>query len=164
MRGDDEWNREARGEDAVRRADRNFLDILQELRVAQTGVQILFALLLTVAFTNTFQEADDFQKTVYVITLTGCAVATALLIAPAAYHRVLFQRGMKTELVAVSHNLIRAGMAVLIVCVTGALMLVVDQVVDRPTAIVLSSAVAVVFLLLWFVLPTRMLPDKDDRP
>ena len=149
----DAWNLAVRDEQPEQRADRNFLELLQELRVMQTGVQILFALLLTVAFTGAFADADTFQQTVYVTTLVGCAVATALLTAPVAYHRWLFHRGRNAEIVRTAHRLLRAGMLVLLVAVVGALLLVVDEAVGRTAGLLVSSLVGVVFVLLWFVLP-----------
>jgi L-asparagine transporter-like permease len=149
----DEWNRSVRGEHPQQRADRNFIELLQELRVMQTGVQILFALLLTVSFTSAFADADGFQRTVYVITLVCCAVATALFTAPVAFHRRLFQRDRKAEVVQVAHRLLQAGMLVLLVAVVGALLLVLDEAVSRVTGLLVSSLVGVVFALLWFVLP-----------
>ncbi|MGH3938588.1 MAG: DUF6328 family protein [Pseudonocardiaceae bacterium] len=155
----DAWNRAVRDEQPEQRADRNFMELLQELRVMQTGVQILFALLLTVAFTGAFADADAFQQTVYVITLVCCGVATALLTAPVAYHRWLFHRGRKAEIVWTAHRLLRAGMLVLLLAVAGALLLVVDEAVGRLAGILVSSLVTVVFVLLWFVLPAW---SRDD--
>lgn len=143
----------ARDEQLKQRADRNFVELLQELRVMQTGVQVLFAMLLTVAFTGTFANADAFQLTVYLITLVCCAVATALLTAPVAYHRWFFHRGRKAEIVWIAHRLLRAGMLVLLLAVVGALLLVVDEAVGRLAGLLVSSLVGVVFVLLWFVLP-----------
>src|SRR4051794_17651990 len=90
-------------ETPAERADRNFVELLQELRVAQTGVQILFAFLLTLPFTNRFVSIDGFQRGVYVFTLVSSATTVALLVAPVAVHRLLFQRGRKRELVYVGH-------------------------------------------------------------
>lgn len=149
----DEWNLAVRGEQPQQRADRNFVDLLQELRVMQTGVQVLFALLLTVSFTTEFTQADLFQRVVYVVTLVCCAVATALLIAPVAFHRQLFQRDRKADVVRAAHQLLRSGMLVMVLAVAGALLLVVDQAVGRVLGLVLSTVVGLVFVLLWFVLP-----------
>jgi hypothetical protein len=96
---DDAWNTEHRAEAPLQRADRNFAELLQELRVAQTGVQILFAFLLTLSFMDRFAAIDAFQRGVYVFTLVASAMTAALLIAPVAVHRLLFQRGRKRELV-----------------------------------------------------------------
>ena len=108
---DDEWNTEHRAEAPLQRADRNFAELLQELRVAQTGVQILFAFLLTLSFMDRFAMADAFQRGVYVFTLAASAVTVALLIAPVAVHRLLFQRGRKRELVRVGHRLVVTGLS-----------------------------------------------------
>jgi hypothetical protein len=149
----DDWNLAVRGEQPEQRADRNFVELLQELRVLQTGVQILFALLLTVAFTPVFERSDTFQQVVYVLTLMCCALAAALLMAPVAFHRALFQRGRKPELVAATHRLLRIGLVFLAAAMAGSLLLVVDQAVGRVAGLVIAPVVGAVFLLLWFVLP-----------
>jgi Family of unknown function (DUF6328) len=88
-----------RDETGLERWDRNFIELLQELRVAQTGVQILFAFLLTMPFTNRFGQVSDLDKVVYVITLVAAATAMALLIAPVSDHRQVFRQGRKPQLV-----------------------------------------------------------------
>ena len=85
---------ERTGEDPLQRADRNMIEMLQELRVAQTGVQILFAFLLSLSFTERFGRIDEVQRWTYVVTLLLTALTTGLLVAPAAVHRVLFGRGV----------------------------------------------------------------------
>src|SRR5919107_6173063 len=107
---DDEWNNKHRAEAPLQRADRNFSELLQELRVAQTGVQILFAFLLTLSFMDRFSAIDAFQRGVYVFTLVASAVTAALLIAPVPVHRLLFQRGRKRELVRVGHRFALTGL------------------------------------------------------
>lgn len=160
----DEWNRSVRGEEPQLRADRNFVELLQELRVMQTGVQILFALLLTVAFTAPFADADGFQRVGYVTTLVCCALATALLIAPVAYHRAMFQRGRKAQLVVAAHRLLRMGLAVLLAATVGSVLLVVDEAVGRVAGVVVTAAVAAVFVALWFVLPAWSLRADGSPP
>src|ERR1700754_1671970 len=96
-RRNDEWNTAHRGEWPLERADRNFAELLQELRVTQTGVQILFAFLLTLAFAARFPSLDDTQRGVYVGTLLLAVLATALFLAPAALHRSLFRRHAKPQ-------------------------------------------------------------------
>ena len=98
-----------RGERPVERADRNMIEMLQELRVAQTGVQILFAFLLSLSFTERFARIDDFQRWTYVVTLLLTSVTTGLLVAPAAIHRMLFGRGVKAATVRLGHHLFVAG-------------------------------------------------------
>src|SRR3954447_26251596 len=111
---DDAWNTEHRAEAPLQRADRNFAELLQELRVAQTGVQILFAFLLTLSFMDRFAAIDPFQRGVYVFTLVASATTVALLVAPVAVHRLLFQRGRKRELVRVGHRLALGGLLTLV--------------------------------------------------
>src|SRR5438309_3920171 len=91
----DGWGRT---ETVLERWDRNFTELLQELRVAQTGVQILFAFLLTLPFTSRFDRATGLDRGVYVTTMVAAACATALLIAPASYHRLVFRKGRKPQL------------------------------------------------------------------
>src|SRR3712207_7407058 len=88
---DDSWNMQQRAEGPLQRADRNFAELLQELRVVQTGVQILFAFLLTLSFMDRFATVDAFQRTVYVFTLVASATTIVLLVAPVAVHRLLFR-------------------------------------------------------------------------
>ena len=95
---DSTWNAGQRGETPLKRADRNFADLLQELRVAQTGVQILFAFLLGLAFTDRFAELGDTERGIYIATLAACALTEALLVAPVMLHRLLFQCGLKRGL------------------------------------------------------------------
>src|SRR3954452_8688774 len=92
-----------RSECALERADRNMNELLQELRVAQTGVQILFAFLLTLAFTQRFGQITAFQRALYMATLLLTTAATGLLIAPVAYHRLTFRRRMRAELVTAAN-------------------------------------------------------------
>jgi len=96
----DDDHRDARSETEDERADRRYAELLQELRVAQTGVQFLFAFLLTLAFTQRFVRITDFQLGLYVGTLVASAVAAALLIGPVPFHRIVFRRGLKPRLVA----------------------------------------------------------------
>src|ERR1700761_1578050 len=104
-----------RGETERQRWDRNFADLLQELRVAQTGVQILFAFLLTLPFSNGFPKTTQFQKVVYVVALLSAAAATALIISPVAFHRALFRQGRKPELVRYAHAMATAGLGFMFV-------------------------------------------------
>ena len=149
------------GETDDERWDRNFGDLLQELRVTQTGVQILFAFLLTLAFTQRFTEEDDFERTVYLVALLSAACATALIIAPVAYHRMLFRQGKKEAIVRSAHKMAGAGLAFVLVAMVCAVLLVTDVVLNRPAALVISGLTLVLFVSLWFVLPAR---HRDDRP
>lgn len=115
-----------RHETPLERADRNFGELLQELRVTQTGVQILFAFLLTLAFTPRFPALDGVQRATYIATLLLAVLAAALFTAPAALHRALFGRGAKPQIVQMSSRLAAVGLGVLMLALAGSVLLVVD--------------------------------------
>ena len=142
-----------RDETEDERADRNYADLLQELRVAQTGVQFLFAFLLTLAFTQRFGQITSFQKGVYVATLIANAVASALLIGPVPFHRIMFRRGLKPRLVHGSDYMARGGLAMLLLAINGAVFLILDVVLKGALPLVLSAIVFVWFLTVWYVVP-----------
>ena len=121
-----------RDETELERWDRNFTELLQELRVAQTGVQILFAFLLTLPFTNRFTQATETDRGVYVGTLVAAAAATALLIAPVSYHRLVFRKGRKPQLVQTGSTLAMLGLGCLLLAMLGAVFVVVDVVLHQP--------------------------------
>jgi O-antigen/teichoic acid export membrane protein len=154
-----------RDETDLERWDRNFIELLQELRVAQTGVQILFAFLLTLPFTNRFGQVSDLDKAVYVITLVAAAVATALLIAPVSDHRQVFRQGRKPELVRTASALAQAGLGALLVAIIGAVFLVLDVVAGMGWATGLGVVITVLYLALWYMLPKlirrRITPDTE---
>jgi hypothetical protein len=145
--------RRQRNETPRERDDRNFAELLQELRVTQTGVQILFAFLLTLAFTDRFPDLDDVQRGTYVATLMLAMAATVLFTAPAALHRILFRRGVKRTVVEVSSRLATAGLAVLALAMTGALLLVVDVVLGRAAGVAAAATSFVLCCGAWGVLP-----------
>ncbi|WP_243744822.1 DUF6328 family protein [Streptomyces hainanensis] len=146
----------ARHETPEERADRNFVELLQELRVTQTGVQILFAFLLTLAFTQRFTDLDDFERATYITTLALALCATALFTAPAAIHRALFQRGAKRLLVVVSARLAAAGLVMLALSFTGAMLLVVSVVVSRTAGIIAGGCAFLLCGVLWGLLPRQL--------
>jgi uncharacterized membrane protein len=147
---------EPRRETDAERLDRNFDELLQELRVSQTGTQILFAFLLGVSFTTPFRHAGSFVHLVYSITLLLCVVATALFIAPVALHRTLFGQGRKGPLVKVSSRLALAGIRVLLLAITGAVLLALDNPLGRPMAVTMAIGAFLVLVALWVVLPARL--------
>jgi hypothetical protein len=153
-----------RGESALHRADRNMLELLQELRVAQIGVQILFAGLISVSFMERFEDVNAFQRWTYVVTLLLAAVTTGLLVAPAAAHRMTFGRGVKPQTVQLGHRLFVWGLVTLAMSFAGAVLLVLDVTVGPVFGIVAATAVAVLLLVLWFVvpLPVRGAGDEGD--
>lgn len=141
------------------------VELLQELRVAQTGVQILFAFLLSLSFTQRFAHLDDVERWTYVITLLLSVVAAGLLVAPAAVHRMTFRRGLKMETVQLGHQLFTVGLATLALTLTGAVLLVLDVTMGLAFALPVATCVGIVLLAMWFVLPLRLLwqaASKDD--
>ncbi|MEU3890518.1 DUF6328 family protein [Streptomyces sp. NPDC029041] len=155
----------ARNETPLQRADRNFVELLQELRVTQTGVQILFAFLLSLAFTSRFGDLDTVQRVTYVITLLLAVLAAALFTAPAALHRSLFQQGAKPRVVQVSSRLATTGLSVLVFAFSGSVLLVVDVTTGRTGGIAAGAATFLVCVGLWGVLPrlVRRAGLRGDR-
>jgi hypothetical protein len=135
------------------RADRNLSDLLQELRVALPGVQVLFAFLLTVPFTNRFDDLSDFQEKLYFGVLITVALATVLLTAPTVGHRILFRRQQKEYIVTISNNLALVGMALLAVSMCGAIALISDFIFGAATAAISSAIMAAAFIGFWFAGP-----------
>ncbi|MGN6171349.1 MAG: DUF6328 family protein [Streptosporangiaceae bacterium] len=152
-RDHDEWNAGARGETPLQRVDRAYGEILQEIRVAQTGVQILFAFLLTLAFTSRFASVTQFQRGIYVLTLMLCAAAAALLIAPASFHRVVYRRRLKHHLVRIASRLALSGLVLLLLALISALLLILDVVIGLGPALALAVGALGWFVTWWFVLP-----------
>ncbi|MDZ5443851.1 DUF6328 family protein [Micromonospora sp. 4G57] len=153
------------------RWQRNFADLLQELRVAQTGVQILFAFLLTLPFSNGFTRVTDFQKNVYIVALLGAAAATAMIISPVAFHRALFRQGRKPELVRFAHRMAGGGLGFMLISMVSAVLLITDFVLSRPVALLLSAVTGIWFLAFWVILPFARrnwgeddIDDDDDDP
>lgn len=142
--------RPSRPETELQRWDRNFTELLQELRVAQTGVQILFGFLLIVPFSARFTHEDSLQVIVYSGTLLACAVTAALLISPVSHHRRVFRQGRKAELVMYSARMAQAGLLSLMVTVTGAVFLVLDATAGLALAFPLAAVVAAVYYVLWY--------------
>jgi cation transport ATPase len=134
------------------RLDRELDQLLQELRVAMPGVQVLFAFLLAVPFQQRFAEVTEFQKDVYFATLLAAAVTSALFIAPTAYHRMMFRGRDKPRLVEMSSRFALAGLGVLAIAMNGAILLVTDVLFDGIAVVVATVAAATLFVGLWFVL------------
>ena len=134
------------------RLNRELDQLLGELRVAMPGVQVLFAFLLTVPFQQRFAEATDFQRDVYFVTLLASAGASALFVAPTAYHRLMFRERDKPKLVSISTKLALAGLGCLALAMNAAVLLVTDVIFSRTTAVVTVIATSTVFVALWFVL------------
>ena len=158
----DEVSDEARpGETESERADRNFGDILQELRVTQTGVQILFGFLLTMPLQARFDKLDSYERALLVIAVLLLAVATACIIAPVAWHRALFRHRLKKEIVDASNRFAKAGLTALGLGIVASMLLMLDLVLPRWAAISLGIALAVLLLMLWAVLPVLRRREMD---
>ena len=152
-----EDHRPRRDETPEERADRNWIDLLQELRVSQTGVQLLAGFLVTLPFQSRFEELDAFQRGWYVGLLALAFTTVGVMLAPVAIHRHVFQQNAKPELVRAGHRLTSVALALIGVLLGGILFLVVDVVYDRRAAAagaVVSVAVLVALLLF---LPRRVL-------
>lgn len=136
------------------RVTRKWNEMLQELRVAQTGVQVLTGFLLTVPFSSRFDDLDAFDTRVYLAVLCASILTAALLIAPVAFHRVLFGRSEKLWLVRAANIAARTGLGLLALTMTGVVLLVFSVVLeDRAVAWVASGVTLVIFALLWLLLP-----------
>ena len=137
------------------RANRELIEMLNELRVALPGVQVLFAFLLTVPFSFGFSEVSDFQRRAYFVTLVASALASGLLIAPAAQHRVLFRQHDKENLLRRANRYATAGVAVLAIAIIAAVILVLDFIYGRTTALVTGGILAALLAWWWLALPLR---------
>jgi len=135
------------------RADRNFVELLQGARVAVTGVQVLFAFLLTVPFSEGFGRLNDFDRWLFYVALVSAAIASICYIAPANQHRVLFRQGQKETLVRRSNGYGIAGALALAVAMTAATMLVVDYLFHSTLAIVTAAVIALLAAWSWFGQP-----------
>ena len=145
MEHDDETEHERR--------DRQIAELLQELRVALPGVQILFAFLLTVPFSQRFGALTPFQRDVYYVTLIATALSTACLIAPSASHRLRFHQGDRAWVIESANRLTITGLAFLAVALGGSVLLVTDILFDGLRVWIYAGAVLLVIVVLWFVRP-----------
>jgi O-antigen/teichoic acid export membrane protein len=142
-----------RQETSEERADRNLIELPQELRVIQTGVQIVFAFLLGLAFTSRFPTLDAMERYTYVVTLLLAVASSAILATPVALHRALFHRREKARIVALSVRLAEVGLVFLVLALSGATLLLMDVVLGLRAAVVITAATVAMFAGLWFVLP-----------
>ncbi len=143
-----------RHETPTERLDRNWGEILQELRVTQTGVQILTGFLLTVPFQSRFADLSDEQRVFYLVLVMLAAVTTGLMVAPVSLHRMLFRRRAKSALVTEADRLMRIGLVFLALTVSGVVLLVFDVVATRGVAVTASLTLLAGLVGAWFVLPT----------
>jgi hypothetical protein len=144
-----------RNETEDARLDRNLGELLQELRVALPGVQVLFGFLLAVPFQRNFKEISAFQEKVYFGTLLCTAISAALLIAPTAYHRLTFHLQQKGELIFLANRLAIIGLAFLALAMTGAIMLITEVLFDPAMTAITSALALTMFVVFWLLLPLR---------
>jgi len=164
MDPEDQWNLAARGETPTQRLDRDYGEILQEIRGAQTGVQLLLAFLLTLAFTPRFMVLSDYQRDLYVACLVLGAASNALLIAPAPFHRLVFKRRLKRQLVRASGRFALFGVTLLMLALTASLLLILDVVVGTDLAVRIAGGTLGWFVLWWYLAPTwSRLRDRRQR-
>jgi Family of unknown function (DUF6328) len=151
------------GETRDERADRNLVDLLQELRVATLGVQVLFGFLLGLPFTSRFGTLHSWQRWLYVATLMLASISIVLLVAPVAYHRLLFRRHQLEHLVGRASVLAICGLATVALAVAGAILLVTSYVEPGAPAVLLTVIISVLFGVFWFVLPVAR-RERADEP
>ena len=149
-------------EDREERTARELIELLQELRIVIPGVQILFAFLLTVPFSQGFTKLTTVQQYVFFATLLFTAAATALLIAPSAHHRILFRQGVREQRLRMGNTLTILGLACLVPAMVGVVYVITDLIFGLTTALIVTIVMALSFLLLWFVLPLPYRGNNED--
>lgn len=147
----------ARSETPAERMDRHWNEMLQELRVTQTGVQVIFAFLLILPFQQRFQEVDDFSRRLYVVVVCLVAVSAVLTLAPVITHRFLYAKHKRDMLLTVADWFTKTAFVTIGLALTGALLLALDMVIDRQAAMVTAAVGAVLLLLVWVVVPIALL-------
>jgi hypothetical protein len=153
---------DGRDETRNERADRNWDELMQELRVMQTGTQVLSGFLLAVAFQPRFTELDDQQRLLYLILVGLAALATVLALTPVGLHRALFGRRRKPQLVHFASRIVKADLVVIGALSVGVTTLIVDFTVDRVAAIVVLVMATLIVVTLWALLPRLIGRDPED--
>ncbi|GAA2543857.1 DUF6328 family protein [Mycolicibacterium diernhoferi] len=165
---DRRWNEKARHETSTQRLDRNWSSLLQELRVVQTGVQLLTGLLLTLPFHDGFEDLRAELRIVYLYTVACSIGATALLIAPIGIHRSMFRRHRLDVVVTTAHHLANAGILLLGLTLSGVMVLIFGAVLDLHAGIVAGLCTALGIVLCWLVLPVGLRalagPPQSSQP
>jgi hypothetical protein len=145
------------------RLNRELIELLNELRVALPGVQVLFAFLLTVPFSNRFQSLTGIQRAIYFATFVGTTIATGLFMAPTAYHRIRFRQGDKERMIQTSNRFAIVGIAFLALSVTLAVVLTADLMFGLAAAVIVGLGALAFLVWAWFAIPlTRRMQDQDD--
>ncbi|MEU8895552.1 DUF6328 family protein [Nocardia sp. NPDC048505] len=158
-------NRQARTETETERLDRNWANLIQELRVVQTGIQFLISALLLLPFQAAFAHLSQPLRLLYLVTVAAAVGATVFLVAPVSWHRILFRRHRLGNVVAAAHRCALAGVGLLGVALTGAVVLVFEVVVAVPWAGALAGVVvALLFAIAWVITPWRWRRDSEPGP
>jgi len=142
-----------RQEDATERVDRNWAELLQELRVTQTGVQLLAGFLLTLPFQERFSDLSFAEELDYLLVVVLSVLATGLLVAPVSFHRAVFRRQEKEWLVLAAHWAARAGLVLMSVAMAGVVWLIFSVVVSTTAAWVAGGSIGAFLIALWFAVP-----------
>ena len=158
---DQQWNANARSETATQRLDRNWDSLLQELRVVQTGVQLLTGFLLTLPFQQRFDVLDGELRVLYLVTVASAVASTVLLVTPVGMHRVLFRQRRLRALVAVAHRLAYVGLLLLGVAMAGMTVIIFAVVADRTAGLVAGVVTLVVIVACWVALPFTVRAKRD---
>ena len=161
---ENESRREERtGESEQERLNRNMNELLQELRVSQTGVQVLFAFLLALPFAQRFKQVTPFQRDVYFATLLLCGISVAVFIAPVNAHRLIFRQREKARLIASSNWMAITGLACLGLALTGVILLISDFIFGTTAAVISTAFIFLLFLTLWYALPLSWLARQTKQ-
>ena len=153
---DQRWDRRERGETEMERLDRNWNSLLQELRVVQTGVQLLTGFLLTLPFQQRFDVLGQNMRTVYLVTVGFSVCATVLLISPVAMHRMLFRRHRLQVLVSAAHRCAYAGLGFLGLALTGMTTIVFAAVAGTTVGLIAGACALPLFVFFWAALPLTL--------
>lgn len=158
---DKKWDRD-RNETEAQRLDRNWSSLLQELRVAQTGVQLLTGFLLTLPFQQRFTQLDGIMRAVYLVTVACSIGATVLLIAPVSMHRLLFRRHRLKTLVSAAHSFAMVGLLLLGIALAGVAVVIFDTVIGRTDAWIAGGCTLLALAAFWYLTPLVGRRDKDN--
>jgi hypothetical protein len=151
------------GEPSEQTINRNWTELVQELRATQIGVQVLIGFLLAVPYTTKFDTLDRFEKAAYLVVLSIAVCATAAVLAPIAYHRILFRRGVRPWLVETANTIARAGLVLAALSMCGVVFLAFDLAAGMAAGVVASLLAVVGYVVLWLVVPLRAHPPTGPR-
>jgi hypothetical protein len=158
------WDEPERDETETERLDRNWASLLQELRVVQTGVQLLTGLLLTLPFHDRFEELTADLRVVYLVTVACSIISTVLLASPVAMHRLLFRRHRLEQLVAAAHRTTYVGLLFLGLSLVGVVVVVFGTVAGDIAGIIAGATALAAFVVFWVILPLAMRTNRRSKP